>query len=192
MSVKAATPSPAAASPSHPDHARWVKERTLAQEIEHAKIVGGTLRDAEDANRVSLDRLAVRQRKPKPIVVTKRRAETEVTRKELIEAGVTKKAARIIPVQPMACRNCGLCLECKRLARLAEIRRREMLGETAMAPFVNTIRMTALAHGLRRPLRDAGTVFPFDSPSERVRLRAYNAMIDRVCDRTTGIIGEWR
>jgi hypothetical protein len=42
--VKAVTPSAAAASPSHPDHARWVKERTLKQEIEHATLIGGTLR----------------------------------------------------------------------------------------------------------------------------------------------------
>jgi hypothetical protein len=93
---------------------------------------------------------------------------------------------------PMACGHCGLCLECKRLARLAEIRRRELLGETAMRPFTNALAMTGIAHGLRRQLRDAGTIFPFDSPSEAVRLRAFNAMVDRVCDRTVGICGEWR
>lgn len=190
MSVTLVTAGDAARHPSHPDHARWVKERTLAMEIEHAQANGGTLRDAENANRAALGRLSARQgSKPAPVA---RRAEREVTKAKLAEAGVTKRPARVVPVMPMVCRMCGLCIECKRLARLAEIRRRERLGDENMEPFINALRMTAFAHGLRRKLRDEGAIFPFDSPSESVRLRAYNAMVDRVCDRTVPLVGAWR
>ena len=46
--VAADSAPPEAASPEHPLHDQWVKERTLAMEVAHQQRIGGTLTVAVD------------------------------------------------------------------------------------------------------------------------------------------------
>lgn len=193
MTVEASTPTDAAASPSHPDHARWVKERTLALEVQHAQLLGGTLRDAEDANRIALARLASRNlhRKPKSRPTPTKRPEP-ATHRELADAKVFHRSPKIRKVRASRCGNCGMCIPCKRQARAIDIIRRHKAGEFRLGKLVNQLAMMTLAFDLRMRFRDFGAEFPFDSVHESVRLRALDAVTERICDRSSGIIGEWR
>ncbi len=55
MKVAATEIPDAASNPTHPDHDRWVKDRTLRMEVEHAKVLGLPLRIAEQENQRLLD-----------------------------------------------------------------------------------------------------------------------------------------
>lgn len=194
MSVKAVSPSPAASSPSHPDHARWVKERTIAIEVEHAQKMGGTLRDAETANAKHLERLANRKKiaLPPPRFKQPTIQRRELTHEELRAAQVRKRPAKIVPVRKHMCGGaCGMCLDCKRLQRVALIRDR-LPGEPRLAPIVNALAVMTIAFGLQRRFRDAGVEFNFDDSRAWVRNRAHDAAVSQIIDRTVPILGEWR
>ncbi len=194
MSVTPVRVPDAAASPTHPEHARWVKERTLALEVDHAQSAGGTLRDAETANARNLERLANRRKValPPPRFKAPEPNYRECTHEELRAAKVRKRPAKIVPVRKHMCGGaCGLCLDCKRLARVALIRDR-LPGEPRLAPVVNALAVLAIAFGLRRRFRDAGVEFPFDSQREAVRCRAHDSAVSQILDRTTPILGDWR
>lgn len=194
MTVKAITPSDAAASPTHPEHARWVKERTLSIEIEHAQKAGGSLRDAEAANIANLARMAGRARFAKPArkAAPAKPKYREVSPEELRAAQVRKRPAKIVPVRKHACGGaCGLCLDCKRLARVALIRER-LPHEARLQPIVNALTVMTIAFGLQRRFRDMGFEFPFDHPRTSVRNHAHDAAVSQIIDRTVSILGAWR
>lgn len=122
MKVSAVTPVDAASDPKHPDHARWVKETTLAMEIAHAQRMGGTFRDAEAENARLLIRMEALARNEKPTIAKPRKSRQQ----RMLERAVEVKAA--LPRPPALtwlgsspCGRCGLCRACLREKRILAI-----------------------------------------------------------------------
>ena len=193
MTIKAVTPSDAAASPSHPGHDRWVKERTLAMEANHIALVGGTFRQAEDANIVALNRMASRQAAARPRQKPAKRKRRTVTAAELAEAGVTKKAAPIVQAPISPCSHCGVCMRCKRERRVLAISSGAKAGNLDLAALMWELSGLLLASQMGTNYRgQTGVEYPFGrvAPTERGRMR--DAGFTFVCDRSIAILGEWR
>lgn len=197
MKVALVTPGAAAASPSHPDHARWVKEQTLKREI----LAHGTLRDAETANMRALERLANRKANPKPRKKTKRDAKqaggdegTPVTHEQLKAAGVTKRAPKARKLPPMPpCRLCRTCLWCKRTYRMSQIRRRAVELDTGALGLMQELVAIMLAAQQCKDYRDAlGRELPFSRIVGKDVDKAVTQGIEWVCDRSTSFMGQWR
>ncbi len=194
MSVKLVTPSAGAASPSHPDHARWVKERTLEVEARHIHVIGGSIRDAEDANARNLIRLDARKRenKPKPVKQRVDAGKREVTHSDLKAAGVTKRRAQVTKIAAYKCKHCGMCRRCKRELRVAEIMRRNRNGDTSVHALANSLAVMVLAHGLRKLYRDGSVEFRFNELEGLQRNRALLAATELICERSSATMGAWR
>lgn len=186
MNIKAVTPAAAASSPSHPDHARWVKDQTLKLEIgSHA-----TLREAETANLRSLERMSNRKRKPpKP-----KKAAPVPTADKLAKSGVTVKEAkaRKAPALP-PCKLCRKCVWCKRAIRVSMIgikARQQDLKARALQDELNAIMMAALG---RRDYRDGlGRELPFSRIKGHDVDKAVTMGIEWACDRSVSFMGQWR
>lgn len=186
MKIAAVTPSAAASSPSHPDHARWVKERTLALEIgQHS-----TLRDAESANMQALSRLASRKRKPK----ARKKARKIDTLDQLAKENVTVRPAprRKIPQMP-PCKRCRRCLWCKRAIRISMIGVKARQNDIRALALQNELNAILLAASGKRDYRDAlGRELPFSRLVGPDVDRAVNAGVEWACDRSTSFMGQWR
>lgn len=194
MSVKLVLPAATASSPSHPDHARWVKERTLEVEARHAHVIGGTIRDAEDANNRNLIRLDARKRenKPKPVKRPVDAGKREITHSDLKAAGVTKRQARVAKIAAYKCKHCGLCRRCRRELRVAEIMRRHRIGDSAVKDLANSLAVMVLAHGLRKLYRDGSVEFRFNELEGFQRDRALVSATERICEQSSATMGAWR
>ncbi len=193
MTIKAVTPTDAAASPSHPEHDRWVKERTLAMEANHAALIGSTFRAAEDANIIALGRLANRQAKNEPRQKPAKRKRREVSAEELAAAGVTKKVAPIVQAPISPCSHCGKCMRCKRERRVLVISTAAKSGNPDAAALMWELSGLLLASQLGNNYRgQTGVEYPFArvTPTERGRMR--DAGFTFVCDRSVKMLGEWR
>ncbi len=186
MKITAVTPSAAASNPSHPDHARWVKERTLRQEIAQH----GSFRAAEIANTRALERLANRKRKPKKL----KKPAPVPTSEQLAASGVTvKKAApRKAPAMP-PCKLCRKCVWCKRAIRVSMIgvkARQQDLRAHALQDELNAIMIAAIG---RRDYKDAiGRELPFSRIVGVDVDKAVTQGIEWVCDRSASFMGQWR
>lgn len=193
MSIKLVTPAAGAASPSHPDHSRWVKERTLEIEARHVHAIGGSIRDAEDANARNLIRLDARKRenKPKPVKRPVDAGRREITHADLKAAGVTKRAAKVTPIAAYKCKHCGLCRRCRREARVAEIMRRNRQGDSTVMALANSLAVMVLAHGLRKLYRDGSVEFRFHELEGFHRSRALIAATELICERSASTMGPW-
>lgn len=198
MSVKLVTPAAAASDPKHPDHARWVKERTLGIEADHALAAGLSFRQAEEENARNLERLERRRNAPANPGRAKRKAKAPPRNAEHARiAGVVKRASKpeIVKPRKSACNWCGLCLSCKRETRLRQIMgaaRLEGAGSAAHALTMELVAVTFASHA-RRDYKDAlGRELPFS------RLRGADAAKARimgaewVCDRSESLFGKWR
>lgn len=191
--VKAVTIAADASAPTHPDHDRWVKEQTLATEIEHAARTGGSLRTAEDTNIAALNRLAQRKATPrKPAKQTKRKtfAHREISKKELQDAGVTKKVA----TKPTIAKPPVISPDDQkwafRVARIMELGRQGDKRAYQLALEVVAIKMAVSA---RRDYKDAnGRELPFSRLRGASVHRAVRAGMEWVCDRSRTLLGEWR
>ncbi len=194
MTVKLVTPAAGAQSPSHADHARWVKERTLEIEARHANAIGGSIRDAETANANNLIRLDARKRedKPKPVKQAVDVAKRDISHADLKEAGVTKRTASVVKIAPYKCKHCGLCRRCKRELRVSEIMRRNRLGDSSVMAYANALAVMVLAHGLRKLYRDGSVEFRFNELEGMPRNRALVAATELVCERSSATMGAWR
>lgn len=194
MSVRLVTPAATASSPSHPDHARWVKERTLEVEARHANVIGGSIRDAEDANARNLIRLDARKRESKPKLVKQAVdvGSREITHADLKEAGVTKRRAQVVKVAPYRCKHCGMCRRCKRELRVSEIMRRNRIGDSSVMAYANSLAVMVLAHGLRKLYRDGSVEFRFNELDGLQRNRALLAATELICERSSATMGAWR
>lgn len=195
MSVKAVTPSDAAKAPNHPDHARWVKDVTVKREHEHAIMTGGTARDAEKANALSLERLDARKRHAKPQKPKKKvdAAKREVTHADLIAAGVTKKPATIRKVEARACNFCGLCKRCRRELRVSQIMAKAREGDRRAHALTMELVAVMFAAQRRVDYKDAiGRELPFSRLHGLARDRAATAGVENACDRSVSFLGEWR
>lgn len=190
MKVTAVTPVAAAANPSHPDHARWVKEQTLAIEANHARATGLPFRQAETENLRQLERLANRGRKPrKP-----RKPRKINTPEQLAKEGVTQRIApaKVLPPMP-ACKLCRKCLRCKRELRLSQIMTKAKEQDQKALTLVAELVAIGFAASARKDYRDAiGRELPFSRLKGFDRDRAVTAGADWVCDRSTSFMGQWR
>jgi hypothetical protein len=186
VKVTAVTPIAAASAPSHPDHARWVKEQTLKLEIgQH-----GSFRAAETANIRALERLASRKHKPKK----PKKAPAAPTAEQLAKQGVTVRAApkRKAPQMP-PCKLCRVCVWCKRAIRVSMIgvkARQEDLRARALQDELNAIMIAAIK---RVDYRDAiGRELPFSRIIGHDVDKAVTQGIEWVCDRSASFMGQWR
>lgn len=195
MTIKAVTPSDAARSPNHPDHARWVKEQTLKLEADHAAAVGLSGRDAEVANLANLERMDARKRQDKPKQRKKKvdAAKREVTHADLIKAGVTKKTPEIRKVKPRACGYCGVCVSCRREVRVRLIMGKAREGDTLATSLCWELAAIVFAKQKRTDYRDyLGREFPFSRLQGADVRKASNRAVDLICDRSVRLLGEWR
>jgi len=205
VKVTAVTPSAAAANPSHPDHARWVKEQTLKFEMVHAQTVGMSARAAEVNNTRQLERLANRkQRLPKPKSKAPRDKRLHVddsarlfggTDDQIRELhGVTARPAPKRKTPPMPpCKLCRVCVWCKRAIRVSHIgvrARQQDLRARALQDELNAIMIAAIRC---RDYRDAiGRELPFSRITGHDVDRAVTQGIEWVCDRSIPFMGQWR
>lgn len=196
--AEADTAPPEAASPSHPRHAQWVKEQTLAMEIAHQRRIGGTLRDAEDINRAALERLEARKRagveagrEPEDVEPNAGRAAREAARDEL---GLTRQIAPVLPVASSPCEYCGKCLRCKREARVHAIHERARQGDQFALALTWELVGAMLAHQARRDFKlHDGRVVPFSRMLlDGERNVAFLEVASGVCDRSVRLLGAWR
>lgn len=190
MNIKAVTPSASAASPSHPDHARWVKEVTLAQEVAHAQSLGLSSRHAEAENMRQLERLANRKRKPR-----KPKAPKKIdTAEQLAKQGVTQRVAPVKKLPPVPpCKLCGQCLRCKRELRMSQIMTKARQQDPKALSLVQELVAIGFAANARRDYRDAiGRELPFSRLKGHDYNRAVTAGAEWVCDRSVSFMGQWR
>jgi hypothetical protein len=178
------------------DKARALKERTLAIEVQHATLTGGTLRDAEDANMRNLQRLEARKRegkKPAPKTAPRNFAHREITKKDLAAANVTKRVAPPKKLIGPTCKFCGHCRWCKRFRRTQTILGKARQGDAALLPLAHELIGLALAAQQKSDYRDAiGREYPFSRITGFTATRAVNAGIESVCDRSVSLLGAWR
>lgn len=189
MTVEAVTPVDAAASPAHPDHARWVKDRTFAMEADHAKSIGLSMRDAETANLRNLDRLAARRRTARPAA-----ARTGPPQREpvAVDPRVTKRVAKPRKMPVLRCGFCGVCKTCKRNLRAGLIMQRKKQQDPLGMQLANALTMMVIAFDMRVIFKDCGAEYPFDRLTGHARNAALVAATERICDRSSVAWGDWR
>ncbi len=190
MSVKAVTPSAAAANPAHPDHARWVKDQTLKRETEDAKILGLSSRYAETVNARNLERLANRKQRPKKPKAPRK----DMTPELLAKAGITKKVAtaRKLP-PPRACGLCRQCIDCKRELRMSQIAAMAKQQDMRAVALAMELGAIVLAVTQRKDYKDAiGRELPFSRIAGADAARAAITGFEWACDRSTSFMGQWR
>lgn len=179
------------------DKARALKERTLKIEAEHAQRMGGTFRDAETANMRLLERLEARKRLRKiaaagPAQKPKRKETPGITKKELAGENVTRKPAAPIVQAAPSCKYCGTCRWCKRFQRTALIMRKAREGDKVAQGLAYELVGIALAANERSDYRDVmGVEYPFSRIRGQTAIRAVNAGIEAVCDRSVRLLGAW-
>lgn len=198
MSVKLVTPDDAARDPKHPEHARWVKDQTLAREAQHAAAAGLSFRDAETINAANLARLERRKRIAAPKRKRKSKRGEQPRNDEharLAAAGVIKRPAppQLVKPRPSPCNWCGLCVTCKREARLRRIMREAREGDYRARGLVMELVAMAFAAQKRSDYKDSlGRELPFSRLQGRDRARATTAGAEWVCDRSAAFMGDWR
>lgn len=181
MKIAAVTPPDAASDPAHPDHDRWVKDRTLKMEIEHAQRVGLTLRDAESENARLLAR-AEQKAKQAPVVAKPGTSSTRARARRHADRGITRKA----PKKPAHTRECvcGTCTPCRRKMRVAAIFQRRNAGDVTMKQHADDLFMAFLAATTSKGA--------FTGLRPRDARRALAAKVDSICDSTVFFMGPWR
>lgn len=187
MKIDSVTAPAVASDPKHPDHDRWVKERTLKMEIDHAKAVGLPLRVAEAENLRMLERSERIARENKPAPKKQKAAITpNMGRGQRVhERGVTVKSAKpevsILKLSP--CGRCGLCRNCQREKRVMLIvskrKTDQAMKRLADALFLYTLNASA-GRG------------QFALMNKRDIDRAITAKAEEVCDASVRLLGEWK
>jgi hypothetical protein len=195
--VKSDTPSPAARAPKHPDHARWVRDRTLKMEADYALATGRTYRDAELANQKSLERLSGKARDERP---TLSRGPRKPPREGVVERhakraeqGVTIRPAPVLVAPVSLCKHCGRCKTCKLEVRVLSIQRKGREGDVVGQALSWELAGAMLAHQARKDFRGGtGVRYEFSQLTPRDRTRAFLAAVASVCDRSVKLLGAWR
>lgn len=190
MKVQAVTPVESASDPKHPDHDRWVKETTLKMEVEHAKRVGLSLRDAETENAHWLQRAEALAREAKPAAPapSKEQRKRKTREERLAERPVERRVAKGPPrtwKNTSPCGRCGTCRGCKREKRIYAIAvaaRRD--GDQVYKEALNTLWLHSMsAQNL------TGT---YAGMTKRDALRRLVRRMEDLCDSTIMQMGPWR
>lgn len=162
-------------------------------EANHIALIGGTFRQAEDANLIALDRLSARALSKKPRQKPAKRKRRTVTAEDLAAAGVSRKPAPVVAAPTSPCGHCGLCMRCKRERRVLAISSAAKSGNLDAAKLMWEMSGLLLASQLGHNYRgQTGVEYPFARlvPSERSKVR--DAGFTFVCDRSVPMLGEWR
>lgn len=180
MTVTAVVAPDAASDPAHPDHDRWVKERTLKMEIDHAIALGLPLAYAEAENVRLLERAEqIAKATPRKIDKPKKNIGHN---ERLLQRGVTKRAADKQYDEPKRCK-CGVCPGCKRAHRIVLImqmgRQNKTLGDLAKKLMLVSLQASS---GTGR----------FSGLNKRDTARALHAYVDAACDASVRELGAWR
>lgn len=189
MKVSAVTPVDAASDPQHPDHDRWVKETTLAMEVEHARRLGRSVRDAEIENAHWLQRSEEIAREAKaPTAPAKPGLRKRLTREErLAQSPVTRTVAKgpgRTWKNTSPCGRCGVCRGCKREKRIYAIAlaaRRD--GDKAYSEALNQLWLHSMAV--------EGRTGPYAGMTKRDANRILVRRMEDLCDSTTLQMGPW-
>lgn len=200
--VRDDAPSLATPPTSAAEKPRWLKAYTMRFEVAHQNRIGGTLRDAEDANNASLQRLDAKKREdrgrrvltPDRVALEERRAR----RRDKLGVQV-KPIAPVYVAAAKACRNCGRCRLCAREARTVAIMAKAREGDAAMAYLTHNLVALTLAHQKRIDCRIAPTP---GAPGKEVgfarmmlhgeRNLAFVGAVEAICDWSVGSLGKWR
>lgn len=185
MKVTAITVDANASDPAHPDHARWVKDYTLAMEVAEAKRRGLPLSVAEANNQRLLeraDKIAKNKSaasKPDPRRIRESRDDRHKAR------GVTVRQAKplVSPLKLSPCGRCGTCRACMRERRVLAIIIKAKQGDAVMLGLAWQMTATAL---------DAqGGVGRYLHMSKADRDRAVTAKAELICDQSVRWLGAW-
>lgn len=183
MKIDSVTAPSQASDPKHPDHNRWVKDRTLKMEIDHAKAVGLPLRAAEAENLRMLERSEriARDSKPapkkdKPAAITPNMGR----KKRVQERGVTVRAvdSKIRVPKPSPCGRCGVCRNCMRERRVLLIMQKRK----------DDAFLAGLAKGLIEAAMGVGR---YALLSKRDYDRAVTAACEAACEASIPRLGRW-
>lgn len=177
MTIAAVTPPDAASDPAHPDHDRWVKEKTLRMEVEHAQRLGLSLRYAEAENARLLAR-AEQKAKEEPVRTVKAPSTARADRHAA--RGITRRAPK---KQKREC-ACGTCTPCKRKMRVLAIFQRRTAGDIAMRTLGDDLFASFLAATTGKGA--------FVGMRPKDVARALSAAVDKICDRSVAALGAWR
>lgn len=182
MKVTPVTAPAEASDPAHPEHDRWVKDVTLAREMEWAKTVGLPTRVAEAENARLLE-LTAKQAKDAPPPAPKQNKKQPAETGRTDSRGVTRRVAAPAAAEPKGC-ICGRCLDCKRNMRVMAIIERKRAGDVSALAYWNELTSTSLAA--------AAGVGRFKGLRKADIRRAMLATIDSICDRSVSLMGAWR
>ncbi len=184
--VSAVTAPDAASDPAHPDHDRWVKQYTLAMEIEHAKRIGGSIRQAEAENLRLLTRMENMARGANAAAThapRKSRKQRALDRAVQIRAAMPARDPGVLWLKSSPCGRCGVCRACMRERRILAISQlTKQRDEWALAV------MWRLSLFLLKANSGAGE---FAGLSKSDINRRVTAEAERVCDESVKRMGAW-
>jgi hypothetical protein len=185
-SVTAVTAPDSASDPAHPDHDRWVKQYTLAMEMEHAKLIGGTARDAEIENLRLLTRMEniARAARPRaPNAPRKSRQQRALERAVKVREAMPSRDPGLLWLKSSPCGRCGVCRACMRERRILAISQLvKQRDEWALAVMWRLSLFMLKANG------GAGE---FAGLSKSDINRRVTAEAERVCDESVKRMGAW-
>lgn len=181
MKVTAVTPTDAAADPAHPDHDRWVKETTLKVEVEHAKRMGRSYRDAETENNFWLQRAERLAQIAKPEPSKPRQSHRERAAERGVTVTAPRKEISILKLSP--CGRCGTCPNCMRERRVLSIMQKRK-EDVFTAGLAGRLSVAAFSYSTR-----SGA---FRGMSKRDADRKLTALVEEVCDASMTKMGDWR
>lgn len=187
MKVSVVTIPDAASDPAHPDHDRWVKDKTLKMEIDHAQAIGLSARDAEVENLRLLNR-AERLANDKPQKLTKKQPPgTNVgsaARKKKRGVFVREASPLVSGAKLSPCGRCGTCLRCKREKRVFAMSLKAREGDRRFALILWQLAMYA------QQAQDGTGRFAGVNPRDANRMVI--SKLEEVCDGTIPFMGQWR
>lgn len=188
MKVSAVTPTAAASDPAHPDHESWVKDTTLKMEMEHAKRVGISTRDAEAENARMLERSAriaadatPAKKKGKPAAVTPNMGHAQRKKQRGVTTRFAKPEISLLKLSP--CGRCGVCRNCMRERRVLLIVQKRK-DDAFLRALSDSLFMFTL--------RASGGFGEFKFLSKRDIDRAITAKAEETCNLSIPRLGEWR
>lgn len=190
MKIEADTPSEAAADPQHPRHAQWAKQSLIEDEAKQLAAAGVVpdMRRIESDWVASLERVSKRQAEQKRQTSPRReRAEQAAKRLQMrYEKGQRLELARSMEVaralRTVTPRQANMF---KRIRRLMAIHS-QGAGKDPAAEYPYFVRQIAKAftqHGSRTG--------DFKGRTRLDRERILAAKLERICDASKGVLGEW-
>lgn len=156
-----------------------LKDSTLKMEMDHAKAVGLSSREAEAENVRMLER-SEQLAKAQPIAPKK----TKQERKDELRGRVVKRSFQEESKwnKPKQCR-CERCIGCRRRLRIVEI-----MQKARQDPFLGGLAQKLMLASLQA----SGGTGSFAGLSKPECERRLNAAVNEACDASVKILGQWR